>query len=771
MFERKQEINDLLKQMTLEEKAALCAGADMWKTKRVPRLEVDSVFMYDGTNGIRKPGDTGELGVFTENTPATCYPTGSALGASWNVELLAEIGRALGVEGRSMQVDLLLGPGINMKRSPLGGRNFEYYSEDPYLSGELGAAFVNGLQSEGVGASLKHYACNNQETEKMVMSSEVDERTLREIYLSAFERVIRKADPWTVMCSYNLINGEYASENDHLLREILREEWGYDGVVMSDWTAVYDRVKSLKAGLDLEMPGPAHYHAARLVAAVETGELDEETLDRSVGRLLMLHEKVQAGRSGARMLRSDESGNQIRPTDLHELARRAAAECIVLLKNERGVLPLPEQSLDSLAVIGQLARAPRYQGGGSARVTPTRLDIPYDEIVRLAGDQVRVSFAEGYRDEAIADEALIEESVALARQADAAVLFVGYPEGSESEGFDSAGIDLPAQQVKLIQAVSAVQPNCVVVLSNGSAVAMEPWIGGVPTVVETWLAGQAAGSAVADVLFGRVNPSGKLSETFPVKLSDNPSYLSFGGEAGKAVYTEGLFVGYRYYDKKELAPQFPFGHGLSYTTFEYSDMQVTGDADGVTVRGRIRNTGEREGKEAAQLYLRDEACPRIRPIRELKGFRKVNLQPGEEQEIEFVLEPRDFSYYDPDLKCWTADTGFFEIAIGSSSRDIRLSRRIHLEFPRVRPSGLHLYSLLRDWQADARAAAVLSRSLEEMGRHVPEPIPLEDPGFQSFFGDAPLVKLIQMYGQTWLGSRSPEDYVKSMLTEYENEAE
>lgn len=755
MLER---VEQWLSQMTLEEKAAYVAGADMWKTPAIPRLGIESLYMYDGTNGIRKPGSTDELGIFGDNAPAICYPTGSALGSSWNTDLLEEIGRALGAEGKHMDVDLLLGPGINMKRSPLAGRNFEYYSEDPCLSGELGAAFIGGLQSEGVGASLKHYACNNQETEKMVMSSEVDERTLREIYLSAFERIVRKADPWTVMCSYNLINGEYASENDHLLREILREEWGYDGVVISDWTAVYDRVKALKAGLDLEMPGPARYHAARLVTAVESGELEEETLNRSVRRLLVLHERVKAGKR-------DEQAQQD-PEAYHALARRAAAECIVLLKNERKVLPLDKTKIASLAVIGALARTPRYQGGGSARVTPSKLEIPYDEIVRAAGDRIQVTYSPGCRDADSPDDGLIEESVAAAREAGAAVLFVGHPEGTESEGFDSKAIDLPPQQVRMIQAVAAVQPNCIVVLSNGSAVAMSSWIDSVPAVLEMWLAGQAAGGAIADLLFGDLNPSGKLSETFPVKLSDNPSYLSFGGEQGKAVYAEGLFVGYRYYDKKELAPQFPFGHGLSYTEFVYDDLRVSGDVTGVTVRCRIRNAGDREGREVVQLYVRDEQCRRIRPVKELKGFRKIGLKPGEMADIEFKLEERDFSYYDPELGQWTADAGMFEIQVGSSSRDIRLTGRLQLDFPPVAPAAFHLYSLLRDWLSNPHAAEVLAEALGDMGKHVPEPILLDDPGFIGFFGDAPLVKLFQMYGQNWLAGESPEDRIRQLLSIY-----
>ncbi|MBB3072040.1 beta-glucosidase [Paenibacillus baekrokdamisoli] len=756
----KRNVDQLLSQMTLEEKVALVSGADMWKTRAIERLGVDSIYMYDGTNGIRKTQDTNELGIFEDagNIPATCFPTGSALGSSWNVELLEEIGIALGIEGKHLDVNLLLGPGINMKRSPLGGRNFEYYSEDPCLSGELGAAFVNGLQSEGVGASLKHFACNNQETEKMAMSSEVDERTLREIYLNAFERVVAKANPWTIMCSYNLLNGQYTSENEHLEREILREEWGYEGVVMSDWTAVHNRIKALQVGLDLEMPGPALYNNSQLIKAIESGDLDIETLNQSVRRMLLLHEKVK----------SDQQA--VKPCDWdahHELAYRAAIECIVLLKNDRQVLPLQPKSLSKLAVIGQLAKAPRYQGGGSARVIPRRLDIPYEEIVRVNADRATLSFAPGYGNIDGIDEALIAESVAIAAQSDAALLFVGMPEGTESEGFDGVKIDLPLQQVKLIQAVAAVQPNCIVILSNGSAIAMEPWLHDVPAVVDMWLTGQAGGSAIADVLFGLGNPSGKLSETFPVKLSDNPSYLSFGGEGGKAVYAEGLFVGYRYYDKKELAPQFPFGHGLSYTTFEYSQLSVSGDAQEVSVTFRLRNTGSMKGQEVVQLYVRDEQCRWIRPMKELKAFRKLQLQPGEEAEITFSLEPRDFSYYDPEYKKWVADTGYFEIFIGSSSQDLRLSHRIHLDFPDVRSNGYHEYSLLKEWIDNPQALKVLNRALMELNRSSKDQVSLDEPMLISFFGDAPLIKLFQMYGQDWLINQSPEQYVRQMIQEYE----
>ncbi|WP_239004828.1 glycoside hydrolase family 3 protein [Paenibacillus tepidiphilus] len=534
-------VNELLKELTLHEKAAICAGLNMWMTKGIERLNIPPVHMYDGTNGIRKTNSDEEMGITTENVPATCYPTGSAIGSSWNTELLHEVGVALGRESKAMDVELLLGPGVNMKRTPLGGRNFEYYSEDPCLTGELGAAFINGIQSEGVGASLKHFAGNNQEFEKMVTSSEIDERTLREIYLSAFERIIKKSDPWTVMCSYNLLNGTYASENEHLLNDILREEWGYEGVVLSDWTAVNDRIRGLKAGLDLEMPGPADYNTKAIMEAVKNGTLAEEQLDRSVARILKLVERVTG----------NQTADHGEAPDYHALSRQAAAESIVLLKNENSILPLRQEALSSIAVIGRFAKKPRIQGAGSAKVTPTRVDIPWDEMQELAGASVTLGYAEGYPEDDSVSEALIRESVALAVNSDVAVLFVGQPEYAESEMHDLQGIELPEHQVKLIQAVAAVQPKCIVVTSSGSALVMRPWVQHVPGVIHSWLSGQGMGRAVAEVLFGQANPSGKLSETFPVKLSDNPSHMRIRGENGKLYYREGLFVGYRYYDRKE----------------------------------------------------------------------------------------------------------------------------------------------------------------------------------------------------------------------------
>ncbi|MDQ0720390.1 beta-glucosidase [Paenibacillus sp. W4I10] len=744
-------INELLSALTLAEKASLCAGLNMWMTKGIERLNIPPVHMYDGTNGIRKTNSDEEMGITTENVPATCYPTGSAIGSSWNTELLYEVGVALGRESKTMDVELLLGPGVNMKRTPLGGRNFEYYSEDPYLTGELGAAFINGIQSEGVGASVKHFAGNNQEFEKMVTSSEIDERTLREIYLSAFERIIKKSDPWTVMCSYNLLNGTYTSENEHLLNDILREEWGYEGVVLSDWTAVNDRIRGLKAGLDLEMPGPANYNAKAIIEAVQNGSLSEEQLDRSVGRILKLVERVTGKKD------MDSSPD----SDYHALARKAAAESIVLLKNENAILPLGQESISSIAVIGRFAKKPRIQGAGSAKVTPTKVDIPWDEIKNLAGDATTMNYAEGYpEDDSINDE-LIKESVSLAMNSDVAVLFVGQPEYAESEMHDLQGIDLPEHQVKLILAVAAVQPKCIVVTSSGSALAMRPWVQHVPGVVHAWLSGQGMGKVIADVLFGQTNPSGKLSETFPVKLSDNPSHMRIRGENGKLYYREGLFVGYRYYDRKELAPQFPFGHGLSYTSFSYTDLEVSQTHTGVTVSFQLKNIGKRQGREVVQLYVHDEECTWTRPEKELKAFAKVELEPGEKRKITFELEERDFSYYNTKYNRWVAETGFFQISLGSSSKDLRITERLHCDFGKEEIT-FHKFSLLSEWMSDPVAKKELEHRLNEMNEHVTDKVYLNEE-FVGFWADFPMIKVFQMFGQQWMNERSPDEIINELI--------
>lgn len=743
-----------IKQLTLEEKASLCAGADIWRTYEVERLGIPSLFMADGPHGIRKENKDVLLG---EPLPATCFPTGSALGATWNTELLEEIGSAIGKECNRLGVHLLLGPGINMKRSPLNGRNFEYYSEDPYLTGELGAAFINGVQSQGVGATLKHFACNNSEFERMTISSELDERTLREIYLAAFERIVLKAQPWSIMTAYNKVNGTYASENRYLLNNILRDEWSFQGFVLSDWLAVNDRVLSLKAGLEVEMPGPAASSKQQLVEAVISGRLEETLLDDSVRRLLQAVE-----RSMDRVLPNDDWEAAAH----HALARKAAAESIVLLKND-GILPLRSDKIRSLAVIGQFAQSPLYQGGGSSKVNPALLDVPLEEIRKLAGEQTVVHYEDGYDEQGSTSDALISEAVRLAADSEVALLFVGIAQG-ESE--DRKHLYLPEGHIRLIQAVSAVQRNCVVILNNGSAVDMRSWIASVPAVIEAWLPGQAGGGAIADILFGAVNPSGKLSETFPERLSHNPSYLSFPGENGRAIYGEGLFVGYRYYDKKEIQPLFPFGHGLSYTAFHYHHLTLdhshVRDTDTLTVMFDVTNTGTRPGKEVAQLYIRDAECPLVRPEKELKRFAKVSLKPGETGTVIFTLEFRDFCYYDPRFAQWKADSGWFDIIIGSSSRDIRLSESFYLETVSKSNPVLDMNSTVKEWLQTGSGRQAIRYAGEFNTRDSNLKADIAADQLQPFYLHMPLYKFMKLLGM----SESENDAFQEMLGCQENDS-
>jgi beta-glucosidase len=683
------DIKTILSQMTLEEKAGLCSGADIWHTKAVERLGVMPVMMADGPHGLRKRDDEDPLGL-TQSVPATCFPTAAALACSWDRELLTEVGEALGRECQAEKVSVLLGPGCNIKRSPLCGRNFEYFSEDPFLSSELAAAHISGVQSQGVGTSLKHFAANNQETARMNVDAVIDERALREIYLCAFEGAVKKAAPWTVMCAYNKLNGEYCSENRRLLTDILRDEWGYSGCVVSDWSAVNDRVKGLAAGLDIEMPASNGERDKKIVEAVKSGELPEAALDRAAERILRLI---------ASALDKQKPGAKADLAAHHRLARKAARECIVLLKNEDGLLPLKKTG--TLAVIGGFAMQPRYQGGGSSHVNPAYLDTPYEEIKKaLQRSGAEALYAQGYRLDGeagsvplselvsagdFADEALIGKAVKTARASDAAVIFTGLPDSYESEGTDRKHMRIPEGHRALIEAVAKAQKNLIVVLLNGAPVEM-PWIGSVKAVLEGYLGGQASGGAVADILFGDACPCGKLAETFPKDLADNPSYPFFPGERNRAEYREGIFVGYRYYQAKEMAPLFPFGFGLSYTEFSYGRLRVDKksirDKETVTVTVAVRNTGRVSGKETVELYVRDVKAGVIRPPRELKEFKKVALAPGEEKDVSFTLGYRAFAYYDPDLKDWNVESGEFEILIGKSSRDIVLKERISVESTR-----------------------------------------------------------------------------------------
>lgn len=700
-------LQTILSQMTLEEKAAICTGAGPWTTTPVERLGIPEMTVSDGPHGIRRVSDIQSLG--SQSLPATCFPTASCLASTWDVELLREMGTALAEEAIALNVDVILGPGVNMKRSPLGGRNFEYFSEDPYLAGEMAASLINGIQSKGVGTSLKHFAVNNQEYQRFSISAEVDERTLREIYLPAFEKAVKQAHPWTVMCAYNRLNGVFCSENDALLINILKNEWGFEGLVVSDWGAVHDRVASLKGGLDWEMPGPQERRVKAVVEAVRTGQLDEAVLDQSVYRILNIVFKAKETPKNGTFDINAEAAREAH----HELARKIAAEGIVLLKNN-GLLPLKGQQ--HIAVIGRAAENAYFQGGGSSHINPTRVDVPFKELqARL--DETELSYAEGYPSDDSFSQDLIDEAVSLAGTAEAAILYIALPPSKESEGYDRADLDLTEQQVALIKAVTNVQPDTVVVLNNGAPVAMSTWIDNAAAVLESWMMGQAGGAAIADVLSGKVNPSGKLAETFPIKLADTPAYINWPGGAGKVFYGEGLFIGYRYYDTKEIPVLFPFGYGLSYTTFAYSNPRVETkqgqagsitfkDVDGLTVLVDVTNTGSVAGKEIVQVYVHDQKSEMVRPVKELKGFAKVELQPGETRTVSMPLDFRAFAYYHPKYKQWITEDGEFDILIGASAADIRQSLTVTLESTICLPCLLDKESTIREWMADPRGRAV-----------------------------------------------------------------
>lgn len=699
-------IKELVQRMTLEEKAGMCSGLDFWHLKGVERLGIPSIMVTDGPHGLRKQdGSADHLGL-TSSVPATCFPSAAGLASSWDKELARQVGVALGEECQAEDVAVLLGPGVNIKRSPLGGRNFEYFSEDPLLSTQMATGHIQGVQSQGVGTSLKHFAVNNQEERRMSIDAVVDERTLHEIYLASFEGAVKDGQPWTVMCSYNKVNGTYAGENEWLLTDILKDEWGHEGLVVSDWGAVNERADALAAGLELEMPTSGGIGERKVIDAVESGQLPLDKLDQAVERLLtLIFNAVDQKQDGATYNKDEH----------HQLARKVAAESMVLLKNEEGILPLGSEG--DVAIIGAFARKPRFQGGGSSHINPTKVDDMVEEMTQVAGESVTFSYAPGYRIEADdVDETLMHEAVQAAQSADTAVVFVGLPDRYESEGYDRAHMRLPDNHIRLIEEIAKVQSRVVVVLSNGSPVEM-PWLPQVQAVLEAYLGGQAVGGAIADLLYGEVNPSGKLAETFPAKLSHNPSYLNFPGEGDRVDYREGIFVGYRYYDKKELEPLFPFGYGLSYTTFEYADLKVDRteltDQDEVNVQVRVTNTGDRAGKEIVQLYVSDVESTVIRPVRELKGFAKVALEPGESKVVSFTLNKRSFAYYNVDMKDWHVETGEFEIQVGSSSRDIHVHTRVNVESTATFLPTYTRNSTLGDIQRDPAHKQLLDQALQQ----------------------------------------------------------
>jgi len=696
------DIKKLISQMTLEEKASLCSGLDFWHTKPIERLGIPSIRMSDGPHGLRK-----EETMFSKTVPATCFPPASCLSASWDRNLIERVGKAIGEECQAENVQILLGPGVNIKRSPLCGRNFEYYSEDPLLSSEMAKHFIKGVQSEGVGTSIKHFAANNQEHRRLTVSAEVDERTLREIYLASFEKAVKEAKPWTVMCSYNRVNGVYASENEFLLTKVLREEWGFEGFVVSDWGAVNDRVKGLSAGLDLQMPYDGGWGDKKIIEAVKKGELPEEVLNKAVERILnIVFKAIENKKENATY---DKEAH-------HRIAREVARECFVLLKNEEKILPLKKEG--RIGLIGAFARKPQIQGGGSAHVNPTMVDDAVEEIKKLVEGKAEIIYADGYKIETDeVDEKLIEEAKEVAKKSDVVVIFAGLPERYESEGFDRPHMKMPENHNRLIEEIAKINKNVVVVLSNGAPIEM-PWVDKVKAILETYRGGQAWGGAVADVLFGVVSPSGKLPETFPKKLSDNPSYLFFPGEGDRSEYREGIFVGYRYYDKKEMEVLFPFGHGLSYTTFEYSDLSLDKkemtDEEILRVKVKVKNTGDMKGKEIVQLYVRDVKSSVIRPDKELKGFVKVELEPKEEKEVIFELDKRAFAYYNVEIKDWYVETGEFEILIGRSSRDIVLKDTVFVRSTKQIKRKYHINSTIGDILDDPSAWEKLQKFLLEL---------------------------------------------------------
>lgn len=675
----------LVSQMTLEEKTLLLSGDGWWKTHAIKRLGIQSIFLTDGPNGLRKAEANG-LG---QAVPATCFPTASALASSWDTGLAKRVGIALAEESQANDVQILLGPGINMKRSPLGGRNFEYLSEDPVLAGKMAASYIVGVQSQGVGTSLKHFAANSQEFERMANNSVVDERTLHEIYLTAFEIAVKEGKPWTIMAAYNKLNGVYASENPLLLKEILRKNWGFEGFVMSDWGAVNNRVSGVEAGLNLEMPGSGVVNQNELIKAVKEGKLSVATLDESVTELLAVLLKAKD---------SHKVGAKFNAEQHNALAREVGSESIVLLKNDDQILPLDAKK-QKIAFIGGFAKMPRYQGAGSSQVNPIKISNAFDEMKKYTGSNV-ITYAAGYENEEQTTTELIANAVKAAKDADVAVVFVGLPDSYESEGFDRKSIDMPAVHNELVEAVAAAQKNVVVVLMNGSAITM-PWLPKVKGVLEGWLGGQAGGGAIADVLSGKVNPSGKLSETFPQSINDTPTALGFPGLNLEAFYGEGIFIGYRYYDQRKITPLFPFGYGLSYTSFAYTDLNLSTaamtDTDSLTVSLKVKNTGKIAGKEVVQLYVSSTDSTTIHAGKELKAFIKLALAPGEEKTATFKLGRRDFAYYNTAMHDWAVNPGTFKIRAGGSSDALTLEKEVKVSLVKPVAAVLSRNSMVKEF--------------------------------------------------------------------------
>lgn len=694
----------LVSRMTLEEKASLCSGKGFWHIKGVERLGLPSVMVSDGPHGLRKQQAAGDHLGINESVPAVCFPTGAGLACSFDRALLRLLGEALGEVCQVEDVAILLGPAVNIKRSPLCGRNFEYFSEDPCLTGELAAAYIQGVQSRDVGVSLKHYAVNNQEHRRMTVNAVVDERALREIYLTGFEIAVQSAKPWTVMSAYNKVGGTYASENKRLLTDILREEWGFDGFTMTDWGACNDHVAGVAAGLDLEMPSTSDASDKLLVRAVREGRIPEAAVDQAAERIV---------RVVSRYVRHENASEEFELGVHHHLARRIARECMVLLKNEGNLLPI--RGNPKVVFIGKFAAEPRFQGGGSSHINATEV-LSALQAVRSVHSPV--TYAQGYDTHSdVMDPEMMAQAVEAARTADLAVLFLGLPDAFESEGYDRAHMRLPDCQLALLDAVTAAQPRTAVVLHNGSPVEM-PWADKVPAILEAYLGGQAVGGAVVDVLFGAISPCGKLAETFPLRLEDNPSYLNFPGDGDTVEYREGVYVGYRYYDAKRMDVRFPFGHGLGYTTFEYSNLRPDSErlraGEPLTVSVDVTNTGSMAGKEIVQLYVASAHKGVSRPPKALGAFAKVLLNPGETQTVTLELDPRAFAYYEVSLPGWYVENGAYTLLAGASSRDIRLEATVEVHGAAALPRRFTLDSTLGDLMDSPHARPAAEKLLQGM---------------------------------------------------------
>lgn len=745
----REKIRDLVSQMTLEEKAGLCSGEDFWHTKAVERLGIPSVMVSDGPHGLRKQDEAADHLGINDSIKAVCFPAGCALASSFDRELAEKMGETIGQECQAENISTILGPAVNIKRSPLCGRNFEYYSEDPYAASEMSAAFIQGVQSKNVGTSLKHFLANNQEKRRMTNSSDVDERTLREIYMAAFEGAVKNGKPWTVMNSYNRVNGKYVGESKKYLTDLLRDEWGFDGYVVSDWGAVNDRVEALKAGMDLEMPSSNGVNDALIVKAVQEGTLDEETVDLACERILNIVFRYIENR--------DENAVFDKEKD-HETAASVEEECIVLLKNdsdENGKHILPLNKEQKVAFIGKYAEAPRYQGGGSSHINSWKVESALEAVKGLAD----VVYAKGFDDvEDKADEILEAEAVQAAKDADAAVIFAGLPDSFESEGYDRTHLNLPDCQNRLIDKICDVQKNVVVVLHNGSPVVM-PWKDRVSAIVEAYLGGQAVGKAEVKVLFGEVNPSGRLSETFPNRLKDTPCYLTYGKGKDHAEYREGVFVGYRYYTTREMDVQYPFGYGLSYTTFGYSSLTVDKneltDAETLSVSVDVENTGDRTGKEVVQLYVAPVSFEVLRPVRELKGFEKVSLESGEKKTVTFSLDDRDFAVWNAELHCWDVPDGAYRIQICRNAQEVILETEVHVKNTKRPRRKYTVNTCMGELLADPKAQQIVGQMMggNEQAKEMEEKSQgdaVSQEMLAAMMQDMPLRQLISFVpGMTW----------------------